>query len=205
MLHSQGEKGVRLGGKRGVILETQYVPMAIMRIFWAECAHPDLNALYQSTRSVPMSDREGAMVGYDCPVEWLNGAITDGVQSHVTLERIEKFVHNHPLYQHNHHIIRAWSQPERERYEAFMKDIESDVNSILTLLIEKVGATWHAVCQRSTWQNSQPPCPQLFDIRDVPPWQEVERAMTQGGNDSVSVFICRTVRRLTGNYYSWRA
>ena len=184
--------------------KTQYVPMAIMRIFWAECAHPDLNALYQSTRSVPMSDREGAMVGYDCPIEWLNGAITAGVLSHVTLDRIERFVHIYPLYQHNHHIVREWSQPARERYEAFMKDIDNDVAQILQLLIQKVGATWSDVCQRRTWQNSQPPCAQLIDVRDVTPWEQIRRSMTRGGDESVSVFICRTVRRLTGNYYAWR-
>ena len=102
-------------GHCSVANKTQYVPMAIMRIFGAECMHPQLNSLYQSTRSVPMSDREGAMVGYDCPVEWENAAITAGVTSHVTLERIEKYVENYPLLQHNHDVMRQWSMPERER------------------------------------------------------------------------------------------
>ena len=183
--------------------KTQYVPMSVMRIFWSECAHPALNALYQSTRSVPMSDKEGAMVGYDCPIEWLNGAITAGVNANVTLERIERFVDLYALFQHNHHIMREWSQPAREKYESFMKDIDADVGKILEWLVEKVGADWHAVCQRSTWQNSQPPCPQLIDSRSVTPWEEIRRNMTKTGSDATPVFISNTVRRLTSSFYAW--
>ena len=150
-----------------------------------------------------MSDKEGAMVGYDCPIEWLNGAITAGVNANVTLERIERFVDLYALFQHNHHIMREWSQPAREKYESFMKDIDADVGKILEWLVEKVGADWHAVCQRSTWQNSQPPCPQLIDSRSVTPWEEIRRNMTKTGSDATPVFISNTVRRLTSSFYAW--
>ena len=183
--------------------KTQYVPMAIMRIFWAECAHPDLVALYQSTRSVPMSDREGAMVGHDCPVEWLNGAITSGVDSHVSIERIEKFIVGYPLLQHNHHIMREWSMSARARYDAFMKELDGDVNALKAMFMEKVGADWQSVCRRSTWQNSQPPAAQLIDAKHSKPWEEVNRVMTRTGSDSVTHFIAKTVRKLTCNYYVW--
>ena len=151
-----------------------------------------------------MSDQEGCMVGYDCPIEWLNGAITAGVQSHVSLERIENFIHVYPMYQHNHHIIRQWSMPGRARYIAFMKDMDTDVNSLKAMFIEQVGADWLSVINCRTWQKSQPPAPQLIDVRDVTPWNHVNTTMTRGGSDSVSVFVANTVRRLTGNYYYWR-
>ena len=93
---------------------------------------------------------------------------------------------------------------ERERYAQFMKDMDTDVNCIKAMLIEKVGADWQSVCQRSTWQNSQPPVPQLINARDVQPWDHVRDTMSRRGDDSVSVFIARRVRNLTSNYYSWR-
>eukprot|EP00965_Chrysotila_dentata_P167952 5545661-Pleurochrysis_carterae.AAC.1 len=62
--------------------------MAIQRIFWSDALDPALANLYHSMRSIPMSGREGSMVEWDCVIEWLNAAISDGVSHHVSEERI---------------------------------------------------------------------------------------------------------------------
>ena len=65
--------------------KTQYVPMAIMRVFWGCCLVPELRALYHEVRTAPSKNR-GANVGWDMLVEWLNAAIKSHVTSHITPE-----------------------------------------------------------------------------------------------------------------------
>eukprot|EP00965_Chrysotila_dentata_P258552 6213259-Pleurochrysis_carterae.AAC.2 len=69
-------------GRSSTANKTNYVPMAIQRIFWSDALHPSLAELYHNLRSIPMSNREGSMVGWDCVIEWLNAAITEGVSHH---------------------------------------------------------------------------------------------------------------------------
>ena len=85
-----------------------------------------------------------------------------------------------------------------------MENMDNDVAMFKGLFMETVGPDWQSVCARSTWQNSQPACPQLIDSRGVTPWDEVHNVMTRRGDDSVSAFIARTARRLTCNYYVWQ-
>ena len=53
-------------GRCSTANKTQYVPKAILRIFWSEAMHAQLAALYQATRSIPLSEREGALGKYTC-------------------------------------------------------------------------------------------------------------------------------------------
>eukprot|EP00965_Chrysotila_dentata_P029264 973024-Pleurochrysis_carterae.AAC.1 len=62
--------------------------MAIMRFSWADAIQPKLAQLYHRMRSISMSARESSMVGWDCVIEWLDAAITEGVSHHVSEERI---------------------------------------------------------------------------------------------------------------------
>eukprot|EP00965_Chrysotila_dentata_P214313 6188126-Pleurochrysis_carterae.AAC.4 len=54
--------------------------MAIQRNFWSGARNPTLAELYHRMRSIPMSGREGSMVGWDCVIEWLNAAIKEGAE-----------------------------------------------------------------------------------------------------------------------------
>eukprot|EP00965_Chrysotila_dentata_P086079 2840641-Pleurochrysis_carterae.AAC.1 len=67
-----------------------------------------------------MSQREGSMVGWDCVIEWLNGAITQGVTYHVA------------------------------EASAFMKDMDADVALLKNLFITKIGSSWHFATRANT-------------------------------------------------------
>eukprot|EP00965_Chrysotila_dentata_P222951 6193290-Pleurochrysis_carterae.AAC.1 len=104
--------------------KTNYILMSIMRIFWASALHPDMATLYQSMRSIPMSEREASMlVGSDCVVEWLNAAITKSVAYSVSEERIDEFIKIFPLLQANHSVLKDWfSRSTADAHAAYMKD-----------------------------------------------------------------------------------
>lgn len=176
--------------------KTQYVPMSIMRIFWSRALHPDLQKVYHAIRSIPMSDKPGSLVGWDTPVEWLNGAITEGVASHVSEPRIERFVQIYPLLQSNYTTMRDWSHRGRRAAYNHMKDMTNDVAMLKKLFHDKIGSSWLA----ATAPNSNS---KLITGRGVLPWEEVARVMRQPGNDSVAAFVSSTVKRLTPNYYVW--
>ena len=173
--------------------KTQYVPMAIMRIFWAEALTPDLAKLMHALRSIPMSLRPGSRVGWDTPIEWLNGGITEGVPAHVTETRIERFVEIYPLLQSNYSRLRTASQAGRKAAHTHMKDMDSDVNVLKDLFRQKVGVGWVA----ATAANA---IPQLVTERGVLPWIEVQNHMSNG---SVAAQVSRLVTGLTDNFYTW--
>eukprot|EP00965_Chrysotila_dentata_P178801 5904443-Pleurochrysis_carterae.AAC.2 len=50
-------------GRTSTANKANYVPMAIMRIFWSDALDSKLADLYHSMRSIPMSFRKGSMVG----------------------------------------------------------------------------------------------------------------------------------------------
>eukprot|EP00965_Chrysotila_dentata_P220733 6191963-Pleurochrysis_carterae.AAC.5 len=49
-----------LMGRASTANKTNYEPMAIMRIFWADALHPQLADLYLRMRSISMSGRQEA-------------------------------------------------------------------------------------------------------------------------------------------------
>ena len=55
--------------------KTQYVGMSILRVFWGQAMVPELDELYHAMRSMPSGDHEGCGVGWDWPIELLNGSI----------------------------------------------------------------------------------------------------------------------------------
>eukprot|EP00965_Chrysotila_dentata_P082791 2731621-Pleurochrysis_carterae.AAC.1 len=55
-----------------------------------------------------MSEREGSMVGWDCVIDWLNGAITQGVTHHVSEERTIEVVEMCPLLEANCRALHEW-------------------------------------------------------------------------------------------------
>ena len=85
-------------GRTDTAHKTQYDPLAVMRIFWAEALHPDIAHLYHLIRTLPMSSRPGRNVGHDMPCEWLHKALTNGVQAQVSQERIHNFILDFPFF-----------------------------------------------------------------------------------------------------------
>ena len=129
-----------------------YVPMSIMRVWQSHALSPLLKQLCDATRSIPLSGKEGAMVGWDLPCEHLNGYITQSVQGQVSPEAIDRAVRNYPLVQHNRALLNPASS------EHMMKEMEADVALLKAKLRQHVGATWQQASKRSAgtpWTAAQ--------------------------------------------------
>lgn len=185
-------------GRTSSANKTQYVPMAIMRIFWADAMHPELALLYRNMRSIPMSAQPGRMIGWDCVIEWLNGAISSGVANHVTEEKIEQFIQNFPMLEHNYHLLQESTMSGAEEIRRWMKDMDSDVAKLKSFFFKNIGADW----QTATRVNVQSQLG-LHRVGNNEPWEEVDAVMRQSGDASVPAFVASHVRALTSTFYAF--
>lgn len=136
-------------------------------------------------------------VGWDTPIEWLNGAITDGVKTLVSEPRIEEFVANYSFLDSNYTALLDMLEVAHGGAAGrahYMKDTDSNVDKMKGWLVNNVGATWALATRRNT--NSQ-----LKIGRGQPPWQEMKDAMSQPGKAAVPAFIASHVRELTYSFY----
>ena len=134
-------------------------------------------------------------MGWDTPVEWLNGAITEGVQSHVSEEKIETFVRRYSLLSANDDVMRSNLCPKEEGGRK-MKSIESDVALLKDFLFDRIGRDWRSATR---WNDES----ELEIGRGVPPWKEMDTKSNLGGNESVPFFVAEVVRRYTSSFYSF--
>ena len=81
----------------GTANKTQYVPMAIMRVFWGLALTPELDELYHKLRTMPLGESDGCGVGWDMAIEMLNAAIKAHVNNFITEPQICEFVANWAL------------------------------------------------------------------------------------------------------------
>ena len=172
-----------------------YVPMAIMRVWQSLALSPPLTRLMNCTLSIPLSPKQGAMVGWDLPCEHLNAYITATVQGQVSPEAIDRAVARYPLFQHN----RAMLQPNSS--EHMMKDMEADVQLLKAALSKRdvLGTTWQSATKRS----ADAPWTQNRNQRGRAPWVEVDATMAATGRGAIGPFIAATVRRYTDTYYAF--
>ena len=63
----------------GTAHKTQYVGMAILRVFWGLAMTGDLDKLYHNIRTCPSGKHDGCGVGWDWLIEGLNHAIKSPV------------------------------------------------------------------------------------------------------------------------------
>ena len=147
------------------------------------------------TLLLPLSPKQGAMVGWDLPCEHLNAYITATVQGQVSPEAIDRAVARYPLFQHN----RVMLQPNTS--EHIMKDMEADVQLLKAALKDDnvLGRTWQSATRRSI----DAPWTRDPNQRGRPPWEEVEATMTGRGREAIAPFIAATVRRYTHTYYAF--
>jgi hypothetical protein len=179
-------------GMTGTANKTNYVPMAILRVYWAEALTPQLAHLYHALRAVPVSNR--VYVGWDTPIEWLNGAITDGVRSLVSDARIEKFVENYAFMNHNYASLLSMAD-KKQAGVAKMRDMDGNVARMKGWLVRHVGADWATASAPNS--NSK----LGISSRGQPPWKEMRAAMTKPGADSVPSHVASVVRGLTSSFY----
>lgn len=179
--------------------KTHYVVMAVMRIFWGNALDPDLQRLYHALRAIPMS--EGVHVGWDTPIEWLNGAITEGVHDLVSQARIADFIRNFAFMDANYACLLEYLHTARDTH-AKMKDMDCNVDAMKAWLIAKVGPDWESATRHNSVSNlgigagRRGPTPK-------PPWVEVEENMMRAGADSVHTHVASTLRGLTSTFFSF--
>lgn len=174
--------------------KTLYVPMAVMRVWYGKVLSPPLKRLYQSARSIPLTDAAGSMTGWDMPIERLNAYITSSVKVRVSPESIARAVRECSLLTHNYQIIKAGME-----YDHFMKDIDKEVEKLKSELTSLLGSTWREARSKTAsapWTTSQ-------NQRGMAPWDEVNNMMTRSGNDSVANVVAKHARNLTKTYYSF--
>lgn len=181
-------------GRTGTANKTHYVPMAVMRVFWSAALVPDLAQLYHNLRAIPVT--KNTFVGWDTPIEWLNGAITAGVHSHVSEQKIQRFISQYSFLESNYASMTEMMEVARSA-QANMKELDGNVNCMKGWLIDNIGADWATATQPN--QNSK------LGIRlGNLPWNEVAAQMAQGGAESVPAHVARHVRSLTYSFYAFR-
>lgn len=181
-------------GHTGTANKTNYIPMSVMRVFWAEALRDELAQVYHQLRSIPMS--LSAYVGWDTPIEWLNGAISDGVRTHVSEPRIEWFVQNYSLLSANYgELLRSLDM--QRLHAAKMKDMDGNVSRMKHWLIENIGSDWATATRQN--RNSM----LGISSRGHLPWDEIRTAMTRQGSDSVPNHVSRIVRDLTSSFFAF--
>ena len=181
-------------GRTGTANKTQYVPMSIMRFFWADALIPPLRDLYHALRAIPMSSR--VYVGWDSPIEWLNGAITSGVTSLVSEQRIENFVENYSFLDHNYAALVDVIEVARPGF-CHMRNMDGNVDRMKHFLVEKVGVDWGTATAANQVSKLG------IDTRGSVPWDEVRTTMTRQGSDSTPAFVARHVRDLTSSFFAF--
>ena len=184
----------------GTANKTQYVPMAIMRVFWGQAMVPELDALYHKLRTIPMSDKYGCGVGWDMAIEMLNWAIKAHVSHFVSEAQLRRFIANWSLLEcvQEHMRAVAYGAPGA-RATNHQVDAGPDVATLVKKFKAVIGTTWAQVTRRNTVSHVTTG-PQRGGV----PWREVATVMRRTGDDAPHAFIRRHVSALTP-FFEWRA
>ena len=184
----------------GTANKTQYVPMAIMRVFWGQAMTADLDALYHKLRTIPMSDQYGSGVGWDMAIEMLNAAIKAHVNHFVSEAQIKHFVANWAMLECVQEHIRTLAYGPGAAYaRAHHVDAGPDVATLVDKFKSVIGTTWAQVTRPNTVSHvtSGP-------RRGGLPWRETAEVMRRAGHDAPDAYIRRYVSQLTP-YFVWSA
>ena len=185
----------------GTANKTQYVPIAIMRVFWGQAMTADLDMLYHKLRTIPMSDQyNGSGVGWDMAIEMLNAAIKAHVNHFVSQAQIKHFVANWAMLEcvQEHMRLLAYG-PGASYARAHHVDAGPDVATLVDKFKSVIGTTWAQVTRPNIQSHvtSGPRCGRL-------PWREIAEVMRRAGHDAPDAYIRRYVSRLTP-YFEWSA
>lgn len=179
--------------------KTQYVGMAIMRVFWGTCLSAELDALYHEIRTAPTNSKHpGSNVGWDMLIEWLNKAIKAHVTTHITKDQISQFLRNWPFMETVHSAVRDFVYRLRAARDYRWRDVDGDVEKLKDFFREKIGRTW----TYATRQNAVPHVLAPGESRSRP-WKEIERKMGLPGSKAPHVYVQDVVNRYTG-FFQWQ-
>lgn len=183
----------------GTAHKTQYVGMALLRVFWGQCLHPDLAAVYEAIRTIPTGSHDGCGVGWDHPIEALNHAIKSHVDMHVSETQIDAFVDNWAFIETVQAHLREILYAKRADRHWRGRNARADIEKLKQFFRDKIG---------STWAEATRPC-QTLKVTAGPdraaraPWLEVAGVLSRRGNDACHVYIREYVTRMTP-YFEWK-
>lgn len=186
----------------GTANKTQYVPMAIMRVFWGMALTPELDALYHKIRTIPSSEHYGSGVGWDMAIEVLNAAIKAHVNHFVSEAQITSFLASWALLECVQKRMRELMYARtgtRAPHAPHSVDATPDVDKLVAELKRVVGSTWAAATQPSAHSQVT-----TGHKRGSVPWREVAAVMRRTGDDAPAAFIRRHVSALTP-FFEWMA
>ena len=168
--------------------KTHYGYLAMMQVYRSQCLHPQLAALLKQIRTLPMSSRPGARVGWDTPCEWLHAAITASVTTHVSDAAIWSYIQQHPFMDTVDKELRQIMGVDRSATEAKLKDMDADVAKLKVMFDQLIGATWAHAARQNNRSNL---LSNARGARIKPPWQEYEDIAGSQGQDSNAAYVRR--------------
>lgn len=188
--------------------KTQYVPMAILRVFWGMCLSHELDKLYHEIRTAPTgSDHCGTNVGWDMLIEWLNKAIKSHVDTHITQAQIEAFIRNWPFMETVRSGVRDFIYELRKSRDFRWRDVDGDVATLVEFFRTKVGRTW----TEATRINRNPSILRTTrsdvyksEITTKRPWLEIDETMHQRGDKAPHIFVRNVINRYTSGFFQWQ-
>ena len=184
--------------RTGKAHKTQYVGMAIMRVFWGQAMTPELDALYHAIRTIPSGTHDGCGVGWDWAVEMLNGAIRSHVDKHVSEVQIRAFTRDWALLETVQVQLRDLIYSNRAEQHWRGRDVRADIEKLKAFFRSTIGSTW----ARATRANASPNV-LLGETRSRPPWREMQSVMNPRGGLPPHQYIRQYVLGMTP-FYNWR-
>ena len=177
--------------------KTQYVGMSLLRVFWGQCMVPELDEVYHAMRSMPSGDHEGCGVGWDWPIELLNGSIKSHVDMHVSEEQILKFIENWPMLEEVQRHMRDILYSNRAERHWRGRDVDADVDSLKKFFRANIGATWLEAIRPNTSVKVT-----SGHERKGKPWKEIADVMARRGAAAPHAYIRDYVQGMTP-YFDW--
>ena len=181
--------------------KTQYVGMAIMRVFWGMGLVPDLDALYHAIRTIPSGTHLGCGVGWDWAIEMLNGAIKAHVGAHVSETQISNFVANWACMEAVQKNMREVLEENKAEQRWRGRNVRADIDLLKKFFRDCCGATW----AEAIAPNRNPRIVKTAAGHSVKrPWKQVEEVMARRGEHAPHAYIERYVRSMTP-FFPWLA
>ena len=180
--------------------KTQYVGMAILRVFWGMALVPDLDALYHAIRTAPSGEHLGCGVGWDWAIEMLNGAIKAHVGSHVSEAQISNFVASWATLETvQKHMRELLEQNQAEKHWRG-RDVKSDIKKLKKFFRDCIGSTWAEAIDANTSARIVRPAAAGRSVKK--PWKQVEEVMARRGERAPHAYVARYVRDMT-SFFEW--
>ena len=179
--------------------KTQYVGMAIMRVFWGMAMVPELDALYHAIRTIPSGEHLGCGVGWDMVIEKVNLAIKEHVDAHVSEEQIRNFVENWACLETVQKHMRDILGENRAEQHWRGRDVRADIDMLKEFFRSKIGQTWATATRRDTTLRVTAGSGRAARK----PWNDIEAVMAQRGDEAPHAYIARYVQRMTP-YFTWQ-